>query len=256
MFMSAFATAIFVIPLFLGPSKADAEAKHKNTQQDMRHKIYIISGMEGRTQEERQALENIYAWIDLKTPGKITSPESSLGFNKFAGKPPKYTFTPSDATFQEPKKDDEATVQEVNSTPMILGEEKTILTKPINEIVPWKPFWEVVLPEIPKSEQPEGIIWRNAAGKRIANAPEIDEKIARESWNKKAPTGVTSLECSHFMGKMPPRVILRKSCGNTELDLLAVAALRRHLLNLESLSMGDGGSFKPFLAEVLWHLRN
>ena len=254
--LSAFATAILVLPLFFGKSGNASQDKGKDMRRDMRHSIFMISGLDARTPEEKQALENIYAWIDLKSPGKTMSPNTSLGFKEFTGNPPKYAFTPSDATFISQPTQDEPLPDMTQGKPMILGEEKTLLTKPINEIVPWTPFWIVDMPDIGNSAKPEGIIWRGADGRLIANPPMIDEKIARDSWNKHAPSGVTTLECSQFMGKMPPRVIIRKSCGNSELDLLAADALRKHLLAMQTLTMIDNVSFRPFRSDVLWHLRN
>ena len=256
LFLSALATAILVLPLFLEKSREDIEDNGEGKRKDLRHHIFMIAGMTGRTQEEKRVLENIYAWIDLKSPGRTMSPDTSLGFKEFTGKPPKFGFTPSDATFVTPSAENEQQPVLHQAEPMILGEEKAMLTKTINDIVPWKPFWEVALPEIGKSAKPEGIIWRGEDGRLITNAPVIDMKIARDSWNKHAPIGVTTLECSQFMGKMPPRVIIRSTCGNSELDLMAAAALRRHILSLPALTMIDNVSFKPFRTDVLWHLRN
>ncbi|MBO4344390.1 MAG: hypothetical protein J5833_01465 [Victivallales bacterium] len=255
-FLSLFATALFAVPMFFCAKKDDTEEDVKDWRQDTRHSIFVISGMDGRTKEESEALENIYAWIDLKSTEKMLNPESGEGFKGFLGKAPKYSFTPSDSTAIGGSRHDSQQPSATSGKPMIIGEEKTVLTKSINEIVPWKPFWEIDMPDIAASERPEGIIWRSANGRRIANAPEIDEKIARESWNKNVPSGVTTLECSRFLGKMPPRVILRRSCGNPELDMLAVAALRRHLLNAESSSGVGEFVFRQFRTDVLWHLRN
>ncbi len=255
-FLSLFATAIFAIPLLFCAKKSDTEENDKDKGTDVRHGIFVISGMDGRTAEESEALENIYAWIDLKSPEKMLNPESGVGFKGFVGKTPKYDFTPSDSTSIGVVRQSSQREEASHGGPMIIGEEKTVLTKSINEIVPWKPFWEIDMPDIASSERPEGIIWRSANGRRIANAPEIDEKIARESWNKNVPSGVTTLECTRFLGKMPPRVILRKSCGNPELDLLAVAALRKHLLKTESSSGIGEFVFRQFQTDVLWHLRD
>jgi len=255
-FLSVLATSIMVFPLFFGKSGIDSHTKYKDNRRDTRHSIFVISGLDGKTMEEKQALENIYAWIDLKSPGKTMTAETPLGFKSFTGVHPKYSFTQSDAAFQNTVQQDEQQAIVPLSKPMIIGNERTLLTQPINEITPWKPFWEIKMPEIGKSEKPEGILWRSANGRLIANAPQIDEKTALDAWNKHAPSGVTSLECSQFMGKMPPRVVIRKSCGNSELDLLAAAALRRHLLSMPALNMMDNTIFKPFRTDVLWHLRN
>ena len=256
LFMSALATAILVLPIFLNKTRKAPEDNGEDRRKDIRNYIFMIAGMKGRTTEEQQVLNNIYAWIDMKSPGKTMSPDTSLGFKNFTGKPPKFGFTASDATFASQSTEGVQRTSSPQVKPIILGEAKTVLTKTINDIVPWKPFWEVSMPEIGNSAKPEGIIWRGEDGRQIANAPVIDEKNARESWNKHAPTGVTTLECSQFMGRMPPRVIVRSTCGNSELDLMAAAALRRHLLSLPALTMIDKASFRPFRTDVLWHLRN
>ena len=242
--------------MFFVRSGIDCQSKGLDSRDDTLYRIFIISGMEGKTVEEKQVLENIYAWIDLKSPGKTMTPETDLGFKVFAGRPPQYAFTPSDSAFEKTVLHEETKDAFPQDQPMIIGTDRTLLTKPLNEITPWKPFWEVEMPNIGKTEKPEGIIWRGANGRLIANPPEIDVKIALESWNKHAPSGVTTLECSQFMGRMPPRVIIRKSCGNSELDLLAVSALRRHLLANTALTMMGNSFFRPFQADVLWHLRN
>ena len=258
LFMSALSTALLVFPIFLGNSKTSSKDSDNGRikSKDMRHRIFMISGMEGRTPTEKEELKNIYAWIDLKSPGRTMSPDTRLGFREFTCKPPRFAFTTSDAPFIVPVPQDARQSAFPQPPPMILGEEMAVLTKPINDIVPWTPFWEVTMPEIEKPEKPMGIFWRGEDGRLIANPPVINERIARESWNKHEPSGVTTIECSQFMGRMPPRVIIRRSCGNSELDLLAADALRNHLLGMSELSMIENVSFRPFRTDVLWHLRN
>ena len=106
-------------------------------------------------------------------------------------------------------------------------------------------FW-LPLDARPGRELPRGVFWYDLLGRRWKNAPAIPEGgMAPE------PT-VLELIPDEFM----PRVILRKSCGNPELDARAITALRNHLArHADYAGEGENGaeSLPEMELEVYWN---
>ena len=195
------------------------------------------------------ALDNIYAWIDLKSTIRLDAPDSPLLFSAYSGKQPPYDYT-------------QLKQHEVLDTPVfsdsMAGEppsdslEKQRASSPI----PWET--QIVMPSptaIPFTP-PQGIFWLNEDGRVVANPPAIDEKQAQEVLDGQSGLLSTRLEYMTTPTR-PPRVVVRQSSGSSKLDTLAVNALREHL-NAFAMKWQFSGHPMPTPSgrlTVLWHLK-
>ncbi len=195
------------------------------------------------------ALDNIYAWVDLKSTKRLDAPDSPLLFSAYTGKKPPYDYT-------------QLKQHEVQNTPVfsekMVGEpppdslEKQRISSPI----PWET--QIVMPSptpLPFTP-PQGIFWLNEDGLVVANPPAIDEKMAQEVLDGQSGTRSTKLE--YMTSQMrPPRIVVRQSSGSPKLDTLAVNALRKHLNVFTQKWQFSGHTMPPHNGQltVLWHLK-
>ncbi|MBR4220178.1 MAG: hypothetical protein IKR81_03415, partial [Victivallales bacterium] len=164
------------------------------------------------------ALDNIYAWVDLKSTRQLDAPDSALLFSAYTGKQPPYAYT-------------QLKQHEVQDTPMfsdkMLGEtppdslEKQRISNPI----PWETQIVMPSPTVIPFTPPKGIFWLNENGQVVINPPAIDTKEAMEALDNHS--GLRSTKLEYMTSQMrPPRIVVRQSSGSPKLDTLAVNALR------------------------------
>ena len=195
------------------------------------------------------ALENIYAWVDLKSSKRLDAPDSPLRFSAYSGKQPPYRYT-------------KLKQHEVQDTPAfsdkMAGESPSdsLESQRTSNPIPWETQIVMPSPTALPFTPPQGIFWLNEEGLVVANPPAIDEKLALELLDGLAGPRPTKLEYITAPPMRLPRVIVRQSSGSAKLDTLAVNALREHL-NAFAQKWQFSGRETPApngQLTVLWHL--
>ncbi len=97
--------------------------------------------------------------------------------------------------------------------------------------------WVRVLPPLPAGPPPaafpKGIIWRTPRGEMVTDGPPLELAAVKQAWSETdAPRRPTRVEISRDGEAGQPRLRIRKSSGNTELDQVVLKALAKSVLPL------------------------
>lgn len=194
------------------------------------------------------ALDNIYAWVDLKSTKRLDLPDSPLLFSAYRGKQPPYNYTKL--------KQHEVQDAPVFSDKMAGDNSPDSLEKQrVSSPIPWETQIVMPSPQAIPFTPPKGIFWLNEDGLVVANPPTIDEKLALAALDEQTSLRPTKLEYITSQVR-PPRVVVRQSSGSPKLDNLAVNALRRHLNAFAQKWQFSGHALLSSREQltVLWHL--
>ena len=196
-----------------------------------------------------EALENIYAWVDLKSSKRLDSPDSPLLFSAYAGKLAPYHYT-------------QLKQHEVQDVPVFSdkmagqNQQDSLEQRRTSSPIPWEAQIVMPSPSALPFTPPQGIFWLNEDGLVVANPPAIDEKLVLEALDGQTGLLPTRLEYTTTPPLQLPRIVVRQSSGLPKLDTLAVNALRNHL-NSYAQKWQFSGRTTPApngLLTVLWHL--
>ena len=196
------------------------------------------------------ALENIYAWVDLKSSASTNPADSPLVFSRYGGRLQPYQYT---QLGQHEVKESSFFDDQMAGVPVADTLEARRKSMPI----PWET--QIILTEpapIPFTP-PKGIFWLNEEGLVVSNPPPIDTKEAIEALGNQESILPTKLEYSPIPGMNQLRVVIRQSSGVSKLDTLAVRALRTHLNTFER-NRQFQNSHLPLsqgLLTILWYMR-
>ena len=190
------------------------------------------------------ANESIYAWMQLKNPFLGLLPDCQYGFRYFWDEAMKRDFLFLDqesAVLPLQPKDSPMLSMTSNAMPRNEG---GILLEPLVGI-------NVAMPARTQLAEEEGAFWFDERGRLLLNPPEIDLVDARRAiaaGPRDMRVRNTALQILKLPG-VPARIVVRRSSGNSELDMQAASALRRRL--------AQGGVQIPaegLRLEVLWKL--
>ncbi len=190
------------------------------------------------------ANESIYAWMQLKNPFLGLLPDCQYGFRHFVDEAKKRDFEyQGEASALVPLQPKAASVLSMDNS--ISPDNKGgIQLAPLLDI-------KVTMPAISQLAEEEGAFWFDERGRLLLNPPEInlvDARRAIAAGPRDMRIRNTALQIMKLPG-VPARIVVRRSSGNSELDMQAASALRRRL--------AQGGVQIPaegLRLEVLWKL--
>lgn len=188
---------------------------HNDNSYNQAIPIVALPSFDSTFAKESNAIKNIYAWAELKDPDLTLKPNEKLGFAKFLPDIPNfnYYFIP------------EYTIPQTEYNPLPVS--KLTFSPDDSSIryvlkVNWTPKIHIHIPEIPEKSKPLEILWRNLQGQLLLDPPEIDLDSA-----KKICKQINSITEIEIIPDTPePRLVIRKSCNVSQLDMLALNALR------------------------------
>ncbi len=198
---------------------------------------------------------DLYAWASIADPRRMLHPDLEHGFSRF-GNPvfsfpvpvlPVWSLEPCIWPRQEYPESSLA-----------------VASKTLAELIreQWNRDTNVFLLPFERVSFPEGVFWRlsgSAGHIRGIQIPADFSNLAGNPDEVKKITGMTVLEVSRLSVLPYPRIALRKSCGNTRFDQLAVRAVKQHIHTRRRQMEVLPGSLSPsgaqsWLLEVDWRL--
>ena len=188
------------------------------------------------------AMRNLVRWLEYGDPTLISKPNQKHGFSSIF-----YV-----SGFRSPEPDlghvilqDQAKInrfEEIKLDKEPLGRELSKVSNYKPAPVPPAPF------KIQKKNPPEYPCWRKDDGEALpqlfANADEIRKKV-----QVLQPEGKTVLKVTFYGNEFQSRPKVHLSCGNMELDSIAVAAL---IAKTALLSSSDRKTDEPCYIEIEW----
>jgi hypothetical protein len=174
--------------------------------------------------------DEIYKWTVLANPSLLSLPHLQLGFSQFRLEthPRFFTEVPAFTLEIEP-------VAEQSNTPLPF----TPARLPLEQEIPrsW-PLTSISQPTQTQQALPNTVIWRQADGALLMHMPKLPEAKLNAALAAVPPTGLTAIQISRSNGMV--RVRLIRSCGNRELDALALAAVGQNVTRFEGLERSFG----------------
>ena len=178
--------------------------------------------------------ENIFEAMEVQDPVAILHPDKVKGFAAGIGVLEETPSTPLQEIPLPPLTTGKGTENVYGAAPSLVGEQSVT---PQTKVV-FHRFW-LPLDARPGREIPRGVFWYDLLGRQWKNAP-----VIQEGGKADEPT-VLELLPDEFM----PRVILRKSCGDPQLDARAITALRNYLAHCADYA-GEGENGTEQLPEM------
>ncbi|MBR4674280.1 MAG: hypothetical protein IKP00_07435 [Victivallales bacterium] len=246
---AATVTALLFASAFFLPVKEKEEGDASNEYQSTLLPITALARPQSLPDGD-EALENIYAWVDLKSSTSTNTSDSPLLFSSYSGSLQPYHYT---QLGQHEVK--ETSFFDDKMVGMLV--EDTLEARRKSMPIPWETQIVLTEPEAIPFTPPKGIFWLNADGLVVSNPPSIDTKEAMEALGSQESILPTKLEYSPIPGMKQLRIVIRQSCGVAKLDELAVRALRTHLNTFDRnrqfqrnrLPISQG------LLTILWYMR-
>ncbi|MBR6059211.1 MAG: hypothetical protein IKP58_13670 [Victivallales bacterium] len=193
------------------------------------------------------SIKAIYAWTEINDPTLLILPNAKLGFSQFV--PPTQ---PIDKKEVEPIKEERAELPPPPSPNIPLSIDVASLEQLIS--ANWNKTTTITLPTAPPIIPPHGVFWRSEDGRLLKNPPESDVNQQTLAIGHGIPEQTTTIEIAPSSLLPTPRVIVRRSCGNAELDMVALNAVRLALAKAGRLPLAPGyGPDKPLTLVIDWH---
>ena len=118
----------------------------------------------------------------------------------------------------------------------------------------WNKTTTVTLPTPLSITPPHGVFWRSPNGRLLKNPPESDVNQQTLAIGHGIPLESTEIEIIPSNLLPTPRVIVRHSCGNAELDMVALNAVRLAISKAGNLPLTPGANpDKSLILVVDWH---
>ncbi|MFA6291762.1 MAG: hypothetical protein WC637_08270 [Victivallales bacterium] len=193
---------------------------------------------------ESPVITNLVRWLEYGDPTLISKPNQKHGFSSI------YHVS----GLRSPESDLSYGILQSQPKIKISGFEKIILDKdPLGaELAKISNYKPAPIPQHPykiqKKNPPEYPCWRKDDGETLpqlfSNADEIRKKI-----QVLRPEGKTVLKVTYYGGEFQPRPRIHVSCGNRELDSMAVNAL---IAKTDLLPSSDRKTDEPCYIEIEW----
>ncbi len=193
---------------------------------------------------ESPVITNLVRWLEYGDPTLISKPNQKHGFSSVYCVSGLRSPEP-DLSYGIPQSQTKTRIskfEEIRLDKESLGMELSKVSNYKPAAVPPSPF------KIQKKEQPEYPCWRKDNGETLpqlfANADEIRKKI-----QTLRPEGKTVLKVNFYSNEFQPRPKIHVSCGNRELDSIAVDAL---IAKTALLPSSDRKTDEPCYIEIEW----
>ena len=195
-----------------------------------------------------EAIQTIYNWTEINDPTLLILPNHRLGFGHFVPK-------------TEPiEKQSVPPIEEARnniSPPPVLSVPIDINVSTLAQLIAdnWNDKTEISLPMAQPTTPAHGVFWHSENGRLLLTPPENDAQRQALALSHGVPTQTTAIEIAPSPLLPMPRVIVRRSCGNAELDMVALDAVRLTLVKAGPLPLTPGASpEKPLVLIIDWHL--
>lgn len=195
-----------------------------------------------------EAIQSIYNWTEINDPTLLILPNYRLGFGHFVPK--------SKPIEKQPVPPIEEARNNIPSPPVLsvpLDIDASTLAQLIADN--WNNKTELTLPMAQATVPVHGVFWRSENGRLLINPPENDLQRQALALSHGVPSQTTAIEIAPSPLLPLPRVVVRRSCGNAELDMIALDAVRLTLAKAGPLPLTPGASpEKPLILVIDWHL--
>jgi hypothetical protein len=199
-------------------------------------------------ENQPEAIQAIYNWTEINDPTLMILPNHRLGFGLFVPK-------------TEPiEKQPVPPIEEARNNiapPPVLSVPLDIDVATLSQLLSdnWNDKTEISLPMAQPTTPAHGVFWHSENGRLLLTPPENDAQRQALALSHGVPTQTTAIEIAPSPLLPMPRVIVRRSCGNAELDMVALDAVRLTLAKAGPLPLTPGASpDKPLVLIIDWHL--
>jgi hypothetical protein len=199
-------------------------------------------------ENQPEEIQAIYNWTEINDPTLLILPNHRLGFGLFVPK-------------TEPiEKQPVPPIEEARNTiapPPVLSVPLDIDVATLAQLLSdnWNDKTEISLPMAQPTTPAHGVFWHSENGRLLLTPPENDAQRQALALSHGVPTQTTAIEIAPSPLLPMPRVIVRRSCGNAELDMVALDAVRLTLAKAGPLPLTPGANpDKPLVLIIDWHL--
>jgi len=199
-------------------------------------------------ENQSEVIQAIYNWTEINDPTLLILPNHRLGFGYFVPK-------------TEPiEKQPVPPIKEARNNippPPVLSVPLDIDVSTLAQLIAdnWNDKTEITLPMAQPTVPAHGVFWRSENGRLLVSPPENDAQRQALALSHGVPSQTTAIEIAPSPLLPLPRVVVRRSCGNAELDMVALDAVRLTLAKAGPLPLTPGASpEKPLVLIIDWHL--
>ena len=199
-------------------------------------------------ENQPEEIQAIYNWTEINDPTLLILPNHRLGFGLFVPK-------------TEPiEKQSVPPIEEARNNiapPPVLSVPLNIDVATLAQLLSdnWNDKTEISLPMAQPTTPAHGVFWHSENGRLLLTPPENDAQRQALALSHGVPTQTTAIEIAPSPLLPMPRVIVRRSCGNAELDMVALDAVRLTLAKAGPLPLTPGANpDKPLVLIIDWHL--
>ena len=199
-------------------------------------------------ESQPESIRAIYNWTEINDPTLLILPNHRLGFGHFVPK--------TDPIEKQPVPPIEEARNNI-APPPVLSVPLDIDVSTLAQLIAnnWNDKTEISLPMAQPSTPAHGVFWHSENGRLLVTPPENDAQRQALALSHGVPTQTTAIEIAPSPLLPMPRVIVRRSCGNAELDMLALDAVRLTLAKAGPLPLTPGASpEKPLVLIIDWRL--
>lgn len=199
-------------------------------------------------EDQPEAIQAIYNWTEINDPTLLILPNHRLGFGHFVPKT------------KPIEKQPVPPIEEARNNiapPPVLSVPLDIDVSTLAQLLAdnWNDKTEISLPLAQTTAPTHGVFWHSENGRLLLTPPENDAQRQALALSHGVPTQTTAIEIAPSPLLPMPRVIVRRSCGNAELDMLALDAVRLTLAKAGPLPLTPGASpEKPLVLIIDWRL--
>jgi hypothetical protein len=198
--------------------------------------------------DQPEAIPAIYNWTETNDPTLLILPNHRLGFGRFVPK--------TEPIAKQPVPPIEEARNNIPPPP-VLSVPLDIDAFSLAQLIAhnWNDKTELTLPIAQPTVPPHGVFWHSESGRLLITPPENDAQRQALALSHGVPTQTTAIEIQPSPLLPMPRVIVRRSCGNAELDMVALDAVRLTLAKAGPLPLTPGASPDKSLVLIIdWHL--
>ena len=199
-------------------------------------------------EDQPEAIQAIYNWTEINDPTLLILPNHRLGFGHFVPK--------TEPIEKQPVPPIEEARNNIAPPPVLsvpLDIDVATLAQLLSDN--WNDKTEISLPMAQPTTPAHGVFWHSENGRLLLTPPENDAQRQALALSHGVPTQTTAIEIAPSPLLPMPRVIVRRSCGNAELDMVALDAVRLTLAKAGPLPLTPGANpDKPLVLIIDWHL--
>ncbi len=199
-------------------------------------------------ENQPEEIQAIYNWTEINDPTLLILPNHRLGFGLFVPK--------TEPIEKQPVPPIEEARNNIAPPPVLsvpLDIDVATLAQLLSDN--WNDKTEISLPMAQPTTPAHGVFWHSENGRLLLTPPENDAQRQALALSHGVPTQTTAIEIAPSPLLPMPRVIVRRSCGNAELDMVALDAVRLTLAKAGPLPLTPGANpDKPLVLIIDWHL--